>query len=73
MSSFLAIVNNQVSVSFHKLFDVFPHVKRWYEAIEARPAVQKGLAVLEEHKVDAKQLDKDAFSMLFGDKQYAQR
>ena len=53
------------------LFVEFANVKRWFEAIEARPAVQKGLAVLDEHKVDAKDLDKNAFSMLFGDKQYA--
>ncbi len=55
------------------LFDEFLHVKRWYEEVEARPAVQKGLTVLEEHKVDTKELDKDAFSMLFGDQQYADR
>lgn len=55
------------------LFVEFANVKRWFEAIEARPAVQKGLAVLDEHKVDAKDLDKNAFSMLFGDKQYASR
>lgn len=55
------------------LFNEFSHLKRWYETIDSRPAVQKGLTVLEEHKVDAKDLDKDAFSMLFGDKQYASR
>jgi len=55
------------------LFDEFSHVKRWYEAIDARPAVQKANTVLNEHKIDAKNLDKDAFSMLFGDKQYASR
>ena len=26
----------------------FPHLKRWFEAIDARPAVQRGLAVLKE-------------------------
>ena len=26
--------------------DAFPHVRRWYEAIAARPAVQRGIAVL---------------------------
>jgi len=29
----------------------FPHLQRWYAAVRARPAVQRGLAVLEE-KVD---------------------
>jgi GST-like protein len=28
--------------------DEYPHVKRWYEAIKARPAVQRGMAVLSE-------------------------
>ena len=28
----------------------FPHVKRWFEAIDARPAVQRGLRVLSEHQ-----------------------
>jgi len=27
--------------------DEFPNVKRWYEAIDARPAVQKGMIPLE--------------------------
>ncbi len=27
--------------------DAFPHVKRWRDAIAARPAVQRGLAVLD--------------------------
>jgi len=28
--------------------DGFPHVRRWYEAIGARPAVQRGMAVLKD-------------------------
>lgn len=30
--------------------DAFPHVKRWYEAIGARPAVRRGVAVLAERE-----------------------
>jgi GST-like protein len=28
----------------------FPHVKRWYDAISARPAVQRGLTVLADRR-----------------------
>ncbi len=32
---------------FHKIdIDTFPHVKRWYEEISTRPAVQRGVALL---------------------------
>ncbi|MGA0394984.1 MAG: glutathione S-transferase N-terminal domain-containing protein [Rhodospirillales bacterium] len=55
------------------LFDEFSHVKRWFETIDNRPAVQKGLTVLKEHKVEIDKLGNDAFSTLFGDKQYASR
>jgi len=38
----------------HDRYDIdfaeFPNVKRWFEAISERPAVQRGLAVLEEHR-----------------------
>jgi GSH-dependent disulfide-bond oxidoreductase len=31
----------------HKIdIDEFPHVRRWYQVIERRPAVQRGMAVL---------------------------
>lgn len=31
--------------------DAFPSVKRWYESIEARPCVQRGIALLAEREV----------------------
>lgn len=55
------------------LFDEFSNLKRWFETIDARPAVQKGVTVLIEHKVEIDKLGNEAFSTLFGDKQYASR
>jgi len=49
----------------------FPHAKRWFDAIAARPAVQRGVEVLAERRrpaIDEKQRD-----ILFGATQYATR
>ncbi len=49
----------------------FPHVKRWFDAIAARPAVQRGVEVLADRRrpaIDEKQRD-----ILFGATQYATR
>ena len=51
--------------------DDFPNVKRWFEAISARPAVERGLAVLAERRRENWHEDKEAFSIMFGEKQYA--
>ena len=52
--------------------DDFPNVKRWFAAINARPAVQKGLQLLKEHQssgpMDAKQRE-----IMFGATQYQRR
>ncbi|GMV00967.1 MAG: glutathione S-transferase N-terminal domain-containing protein [Burkholderiaceae bacterium] len=48
----------------------FPAVKRWYEAIGARPAVRRALGVLADRR---KPLDEKARENLFGAAQYAQR
>jgi GST-like protein len=52
--------------------DDFPNVKRWFAAIDARPAVAKGLALLTERRrtgpMDAAQKE-----VLFGATQYAKR
>ncbi len=53
--------------------DDFPNVKRWFEAIDARPAVQKGLAVLAERRGDPGKLDDKARDALFGDRQFTKR
>jgi GST-like protein len=51
----------------------FPHLKRWYEAIESRPAVQKGIAVMADQAKRAVTADKQAWETLFGATQYARR
>jgi GST-like protein len=39
--------------------DEFPHVKRWMEELEARPAVQKAMAVGAEYQEDVGQLSEE--------------
>ena len=47
----------------------FPHLKRWFEALMARPAVQAGLAVGKDESAKMNLADdKDAQSVLFGQK-----
>lgn len=48
----------------------FPHVARWYDAIDERPAVQRGLAI--PPRVE-RPMDDEAKEWLFGKKQYEQR
>lgn len=50
----------------------FPNVKRWFEAIAARPAVQKGLTVLAD-KAQNRPLEKEEENVLWGDRQRLQR
>jgi GST-like protein len=47
----------------------FPNFKRWFDAIAARPAVQRGLAVLAD-KVSTAPMDAKAREILFGATQY---
>ena len=50
----------------------FPNLKRWYDSIEARPAVQRGLAVMKDEVERARDQppDKSSWDILFGKKQY---
>lgn len=45
----------------------FPHLKRWFDAIQARPAVQKGFAVGKELRRNLND-DEEAKKVLFGQK-----
>jgi GST-like protein len=49
----------------------YPNVKRWYQAIDARPAVQRGLAVLADRRKPISG-DKER-EILFGAKQFEKR
>ena len=55
-------------------FDDYPNLKRWRDAIKARPAVIRGRDVMKETRpVGDVRADKERFSVLFGDKQFARR
>ena len=49
----------------------YPQVKRWFDGIAARPAVQRGLAVLADRRKPV--MDDKAKEMLFGATQYQKR
>lgn len=46
--------------------DDYPHLKRWFEAIDARSAVQRGLNLLSDQTVNPSNLDETARANLFG-------
>ncbi|HYF54496.1 MAG TPA: glutathione S-transferase N-terminal domain-containing protein [Salinarimonas sp.] len=48
--------------------DDFPHVKRWLDAVSARPAVQRGLAVNAEDRAKSDLKDPAVQAVLFGQK-----
>ena len=53
--------------------DDFPNVRRWFDAIAARPAVKKGLEVLADRRRDPSEIDDKQRSILFGTEQYRRR
>jgi GST-like protein len=52
--------------------DEYPNFKRWFETIEARPAVERGVQVLAEHQMSGTLSEEDRRNM-FGEAQYARR
>jgi GST-like protein len=50
----------------------FPNLKRWFETIDARPAVERGLQLLAD-KVRKGPMDEKAREVMFGATQYAKR
>jgi GST-like protein len=50
----------------------YPNVRRWFDAIEARPAVQRGLELLKD-KVQTGPISKEAREAMFGSTQYQRR
>jgi GST-like protein len=50
----------------------YPNLKRWFDAIDGRPAVQRGLAVLADQRRQGPIGDKER-EILFGSQQYARR
>jgi GSH-dependent disulfide-bond oxidoreductase len=53
------------------VLDDYPHVKAWFQRIEQRPAVQRGVQVLAGHRKPI--TDAKAREVLFGSTQYARR
>jgi GST-like protein len=51
----------------------YPNLERWFNVVAARPAVQRGLAVLAELKRKPKELSEAEREILFGSKQYERR
>jgi GSH-dependent disulfide-bond oxidoreductase len=53
----------------------FPNLKKWYDAIEARPAVQRGCAVMKEQLEKQRSVapDQKSWDVLFGKQQFEKR
>lgn len=54
------------------MIDEYPNVKRWFEAIDQRPAVQRGLQVLASEQSSAPH-DQKAWDIMFGKTQFQRR
>ena len=55
-------------------FEEYPNVKRWFDAINARPAVQRALQVLKEvQAANQRPHDDKSWGILFGKTQFQRR
>jgi GST-like protein len=60
-----------VQRELHRIdIDKYPHVKRWGDVIAARPAVQRGLAVLQT-QMKIGDPTEEAYDAMFGDSQFS--
>ena len=50
----------------------YPHAKRWFDAINARPAVQRALQVLS-NEANSNPIDDKAREVMFGKTQFQKR
>jgi GST-like protein len=48
----------------------YPHVQRWFDRLAARPAVQRAVAVLEDEAARPAKHSDEAWSIMFGDRQF---
>ena len=68
----MADISMYPDVHLHGVQDVgldpYPNVKRWYDAVLARPAVDRGLAIGSDVPRSNLATDKDAQAVLFGQK-----
>ena len=55
------------------IIDDYPHVQRWLDAINARPAVVRGLEVLASETRRDTKFNEEERSILFGDRQVVQQ
>lgn len=51
----------------------YPNVQRWFDAIKARPAVQKALTVMADQRRNQPPMTPEAREIMFGSKQYEKR
>jgi GST-like protein len=55
------------------IWSEFPNVKRWFDTIAARPAVQRAIQVLADAQSKPGHYDEKARAILFGNEQYVRR